>query len=63
MAKEEHSYAVICEGEGEIDMVFPHTSDRKIAKALKDYIIIATWNGWGDSDIRVARVRRRNENE
>lgn len=62
MAKEEHSYAVICEGEGEIDMIFPHTSDRKIAKALKDYAIIATWNGMDDS-IRVLRVRRKNENE
>lgn len=62
MAKEEHSYAVICEDEGEIDMIFPHTSDRKIAKALKDYAIIATWNGMDDS-IRVLRVRRKNENE
>lgn len=60
MASKEYSYAIICEGEGEIDMIFPHTSDRKIAKALKDYAIIATWNGMDDS-IRVLRVRRKNE--
>lgn len=65
MVSKEYSYAIICEGEGKIDMIFPHTSEKKIAKALKDYAIIATWNGMDDTDgsIRVLRVRRKNENE
>lgn len=44
-------------------MIFPHTSEKKIAKALKDYVIIATWNGLDNTDgsIRVLRVRRKNE--
>lgn len=63
MANKDFSYAVICEGEGEIDMIFPHTSEKKVLKALKDYIIIDRWNGRGDSGIRVLRVRRKKENE
>lgn len=60
---QEYSYAIICEGEKELDMIFPHASDKKINKILKDYIIVATWNGWGDSGIRVVRVRKKNEND
>lgn len=65
MAKEEFSYVIICEGENEIDMIFPHTTDKKINKILKDYIIVATWNGMDntDSSIRVLRVRRKNNSE